>query len=141
LGDRETFVIEYFPDFTGDKTKACWFPNETIAEEWQDFVQGISNANIDFADQTLPENIILHQNDPNPFNPSTKIKYEIKGSKHVSIKIYNLSGQYIETLLDELQTTGKHEITWKPKGIPGGIYFYQLKAGGFSEIKKLILER
>jgi len=141
LGDRDTYIIDYYPNFTGDVTKACWFPNEIIAEQWQNFVQGLPITINNYSIQTLPENIILHQNDPNPFNPSTKIKYEIKGSKHVSIKIYNLSGQYIETLLDELQTTGKHEITWKPKGIPGGIYFYQLKAGGFSEIKKLILER
>ncbi len=141
LGDRETYIIDYYPDFTGDITKACWFPNEIIAEQWRNFVQGLPITNIGHTIQTLPEEIILYQNDPNPFSLSTNIKYEIKGSKRVTLKIYNQSGQLIETLLDELQTTGKHEIIWQPKGLPAGIYYYKLQAGGCSETKRLILRQ
>jgi len=139
LGNRETYIIDYFPDFTGDITKACWFPNEIIAEEWQNFVQGLSS--IYFTNYSLPEQVILHQNNPNPFNHSTRIIYEIKGSKRVTLRIYNNSGQIIETLFDELQSAGEHEITWQPKGIPSGIYFYKLQTSGFSETKKLILQQ
>lgn len=100
LGDRETYIIKYYSDYTGDKTKACWFPNEKIAKEWQNFVQGKPITDIDPMNYTLPEHFILYQNYPNPFNLSTIIKCELKESKHISLKIYNLSGQKIETLLN-----------------------------------------
>jgi hypothetical protein len=83
----------------------------------------------------------LSQNYPNPFNPTTTIKYSLRNPSNVILKIYNLSGQEIETLINEFHTTGDHEITWQPQGLSSGIYFYKLQAGKFSDTKKLILQK
>jgi polyhydroxybutyrate depolymerase len=83
----------------------------------------------------------LLQNYPNPFNPSTKIKYNLKKSSNVKLKIYNLSGQELETLFSGFQTAGEYKITWQPKGFPSGIYLYSLQVGDFSETQKLIYQK
>ena len=90
---------------------------------------------------TIPRDYILHQNYPNPFNPLTTIRYNIQKSSNVILKVYNLTGQELETLVNGCQMTGEHEITWQPGGLPNGIYFYRLQAGEFSETKKLILQK
>ncbi|MBN1782649.1 choice-of-anchor D domain-containing protein [bacterium] len=83
----------------------------------------------------------LFQNYPNPFNPRTKIKYNIDVSSNVTLKIYNISGQELVTLVNEFQIAGKYEIIWQPKGFPSGIYLYRLQVGKFSEVKKFILQK
>jgi photosystem II stability/assembly factor-like uncharacterized protein len=90
----------------------------------------------------LPESIELYQNYPNPFNPSTTITYNLSALADVTLKIYNLAGQELETLVNEFQTAGDYEITWQPKGLPSGIYFYRLQAGQeFSETRKIIFQK
>ena len=97
----------------------------------------------------ISEDYALGQNYPNPFNPSTTIKYNLKKSGPVHLKIYNLNGQIIETLVDRYQKKGVHEIVWQPKGLASGLYFYRLQAGDpstgsgqrFSETKKLLLQK
>jgi len=83
----------------------------------------------------------LFPNYPNPFNANTKIKYNLQNPGNVILKIYNISGQEIGTLVNEYQTMGEHEITWNPKGLSSGIYFFKLKSGEFLETKKLILQK
>ena len=92
-------------------------------------------------DRNQPNDFRLNQNYPNPFNPSTQIAYYLPVSDHVSLKIYNLRGQEIETLVNAFQHAGQHEITWQPQGLSNGIFFYRLKAGGFTETRKLILQK
>jgi hypothetical protein len=92
-------------------------------------------------ENSVPKNFELHQNYPNPFNPTTMIKYNLPKSSHVALKIYNLVGQEIATLVNELQSAGEYEITWQPKGLPSGLYFYKIQAGDFSETKKIILQK
>lgn len=92
-------------------------------------------------DVVSPDEFSLSQNYPNPFNPSTTIKYNLNQSSKVTLKIYNLSGQELETLINEFQVAGEKEVTWQPKGLPSGIYYYQLQAGDFSETKKLIFQK
>jgi len=95
------------------------------------------------ASRTTPQSpsFKLYQNFPNPFNPATTIQYQLAGSSHIMLKIYNLAGQEIITLIDEFQPAGEHEITWQPKGLSNGLYFYKMQSGTFSEIKKLILQK
>ena len=91
----------------------------------------------------------LDQNYPNPFYIETTIKYYIPRSGIVVLKIYNLSGQEIKTLVNGSKTAGEHSITWRPEGLPGGMYYYRLQAAepspmagqGYSEAKKLILQK
>ena len=95
----------------------------------------------------LPISFLLAQNYPNPFNPRTKIKFTIpsaiasgtKQSQLVTLKVYDILGIEIETLVSEEKQTGTYEITWNAANLPSGIYFYQLKAGSFVETKKMIL--
>lgn len=81
----------------------------------------------------------LIQNFPNPFNPNTKIKYSISQLSNVVIKIFDILGNEIETLISEEKSAGTYEITWYAKNLPSGVYFYQLRAKGFVETKKMIL--
>ena len=81
------------------------------------------------------------QNYSNPFNLSTTFKYRLHRQENVILKIYNLTGQEIETVVNKNQTAGEYEITWQPKGLPGGIYYCRFQAGSFSETKKLILQK
>ncbi len=87
----------------------------------------------------LPEQFSLAQNYPNPFNPDTRIKYSLPVSSQVMIKVYDVLGNEIETLVNKEQPGGTYEFTWNAAGLPGGVYFYRLQAGSFSETKKTIL--
>jgi len=87
----------------------------------------------------LPNNFTLLQNYPNPFNPNTKIRYSIPQYSNVIIKVYDILGNEIETLVNEEKPTGTFEITWYAEGLPSGIYFYRLQAGSFVETKKMVL--
>jgi len=96
----------------------------------------------------------LSQNYPNPFNPATKIKFEIPGQARndntlVTLKVYDILGREVATLVNEEKPAGEYEVEFSAKGgsasggnastLPSGIYFYQLKAGSFVETKKMIL--
>ena len=94
------------------------------------------------------EGFELSQNYPNPFNPSTKIKFaissnviasEAKQSQFVTLKIYDILGNLIATLVDEEKSSGEYEVVFNGSGLSSGIYFYQLQAGSFVETKKMIL--
>jgi hypothetical protein len=87
----------------------------------------------------IPTTYLLTQNYPNPFNPTTKIKYSIPQSSNVLIKVFDILGNEIETLVDEEKSTGTYEITWYPENLPSGIYFYKLQAGNYIETKKMVL--
>jgi hypothetical protein len=86
-----------------------------------------------------PASFMLSQNYPNPFNPTTKISWQSTLSSHQSLIVYDLLGNEIATLVDENKPAGKHEATFNASGLSSGIYFYRLRAGSFTEIKKMIL--
>ena len=81
----------------------------------------------------------LMQNYPNPFNPITQIKYSIPGSSFVTLKIYDLPGNEIETLVNEEKPTGSYTVKFDGSKLSSGVYFYRLQAGEYSSTKKLIL--
>jgi photosystem II stability/assembly factor-like uncharacterized protein len=81
----------------------------------------------------------LTQNYPNPFNPLTKIKYSIRNNSFVSLKVYDITGKEIETLVNEKQNAGTYEISFHGGGLASGIYFYKIIAGDFVQVKKMIL--
>ncbi len=86
-----------------------------------------------------PVNLVLDQNYPNPFNPTTTIKYEIPKNSFVKLSIYDLLGREISTLVNQAQNAGYHEVTFNAKDLASGIYIYQIQAGEFSRIKKMLL--
>ena len=84
----------------------------------------------------------LAQNYPNPFNPTTKIRYSVKDNTHVSLRIYNVAGQVVKSLVDELKTPGAHHVTWDGRNNTGapvasGVYFYRLVTTNFTQTRKL----
>jgi len=83
----------------------------------------------------------LYQNYPNPFNPTTKIKYSLKETNHVEIKIYDIVGREITTLVDEIKNAGVYEteLDIRKFDLSSGVYFYQMKAGEFTSIRKMVL--
>jgi predicted GH43/DUF377 family glycosyl hydrolase len=87
----------------------------------------------------IPTDFTLSQNYPNPFNPSTKIKYSVPQTSQVQIKVYDILGSEIETLVNEEKPTGTYEINWYAEQLPSGVYFYQLKAGNLIQTKKMVL--
>ena len=86
-----------------------------------------------------PNKITLSQNYPNPFNPSTKISWQSPVSGHQTLKIYDVLGNEVATLVDEYKPAGTYEVECNASGLPSGVYFYQLKTDGFVETKKMIL--
>ncbi len=90
---------------------------------------------------SIPGSFSLAQNYPNPFNPSTTIRYELSSRSKVVLKIFNLLGQEVATLIDEEKEAGRYEVGWDASGFSSGIYFYRLKAGEFAGTKKLILAK
>jgi hypothetical protein len=88
---------------------------------------------------TIPTEYGLYQNYPNPFNPSTHIRFDIKEAGHVTLKVYDLLGREVATLVNGDVPAGSHSITWNASKLASGIYLYQLKAGDFTATKKLVL--
>ena len=88
---------------------------------------------------SIPGKVELQQNYPNPFNPSTVITYSLPVSSHVILKIYDVLGREVRTLVDEKQNGGSHNVIFQGADLPTGVYFYRLQAGAYSETKKLLL--
>jgi hypothetical protein len=88
---------------------------------------------------TIPEQLSLSQNFPNPFNPTTNIRFTIPSSNFTSLKIFDLLGKEIAVLVNEKKEAGEFTVPFNAAGLPSGIYFYQLRSGNFVETKKMIL--
>jgi hypothetical protein len=91
----------------------------------------------------FPSSVKLNGNYPNPFNPTTTINYSLKENSKVELKIYNIKGQLIKTLVNEFKPAGEHSVIWNGtddsgKPVSSGIYFYKLKAGDFQKVKKMV---
>lgn len=111
---------EYTSSFSFEKSGAA----EKLSETKTTFKHGV------------PLDSFLSQNYPNPFNPTTNIHYGINADTWVSMKIYNILGQEVRTLVDEFQSAGFKSILWDGKNssdiaVPGGIYIYRISAGRF----------
>ena len=87
----------------------------------------------------IPEDFKLYQNYPSPFNSSTTIKYQIPFPANVSLKLYDMLGREIATLVKEIKPAGKYEVGFTENNLPSGIYFYTLQAGNYTQTKKMLL--
>jgi hypothetical protein len=89
-----------------------------------------------------PDNFVLEQNYPNPFNPATKISWQSPANSWQTIKVFNSLGQELETIVNEYLEAGSHSKLYIVNStLPSGIYFYQLRVGGYTETKKMVLLR
>jgi hypothetical protein len=117
----------------------------TAVKNVSDVVQAFYDSNFGYPivtvedEQHIVSNFKLEQNYPNPFNPSTTIKYQIPELGFVTLKIFDVLGKEIETLVNEEKQTGTYEITWNAESLPTGVYFYRLQAEDFVETNKMVL--
>jgi hypothetical protein len=95
-------------------------------------------------DQRVPQETALYQNIPNPFNPSTTIRYSVSEAGHVSLKVYDARGALVRTLVDKEMASGNEQVMWDGKDARGhqvstGVYFYRLEASGKVYTRKMML--
>jgi hypothetical protein len=137
-GDKPLFTLESEENFDSVEVSACDKEGNLMGVE--KIFQQESN---------LPKGYSLFQNYPNPFNPATTIRFKVEGERSkvphpVTLKVYNILGQLVRTLVDEEKSPGSYQVIWDGKDQSGeevssGIYFYKLKAEDYTETKKMIL--
>jgi hypothetical protein len=88
---------------------------------------------------TLLLKFSLEQNFPNPFNPSTVISYELPVGGNVTLKVFDILGKELTTLVNQFKPAGKFKVEFNAKALPGGVYFYRIQAGNFIETRKMVL--
>ena len=136
-GQNENSLFKYYADGNPPGSDFGWWTRDvTLAFAAVVDIYG-SMENDDAENE--PNEFSLEQNYPNPFNPSTKIKYSVNSTQNVSLKVYDVLGNEIATLVNEEREPGAYEVEFNRSDLSSGIYFYQLKAGKFLETKKMIL--
>jgi hypothetical protein len=114
-----------------------------------DFIP-VTPIGVDEDYEQMPSSFTLWQNYPNPFNPSTKIKFTLspplslgkwvsEGLVRITLKVYDVLGNEVTTLVDEEKAAGTYEVVFNSVGLPGGVYFYQLRTREFVVTKKMML--
>ena len=86
-----------------------------------------------------PKSYAMYQNYPNPFNPTTVIMYQLPTNSFVTLKVYDIIGREVSTLVNEQKSMGQYEVTFDGSNLASGVYFYRLQAGSFVQTKKLVL--
>jgi Secretion system C-terminal sorting domain len=126
--------LEYYPDQGGalKSLQDCIIDGDSLYP---------SNATSIDNNSGKPVSFVLYQNYPNPFNPSTRIKYEIPTSSFVSLKVYDILGREIMTLVNKEQLPGNYEVDFNGGNLPSGVYLYRLTYGNLTQTKKMILEK
>ena len=132
--DPKSGNINDYPQFFGPQGDVRYVYNYVRLVRDADVATGI-----DENENSLPQNLKLGQNYPNPFNPSTTIQFSLSVASQVSLKIYNIAGQLMTTLVESELSQGNHAYTWHAAEMGNGIFFYTLKSGSFSETKSMIL--
>ncbi|MCH8942387.1 MAG: S8 family serine peptidase [Bacteroidetes bacterium] len=121
--------------------------SQTAIGNWSETFAITTITDINLVENIIPEEFVLHQNYPNPFNPTTSIRYAIPEQSFVTLKIYNVLGQEIKTLVDKVLNIGVYEVKFNAGNLASGVYFYRIIAHStdtkkdFIEAKKLILLR
>jgi hypothetical protein len=152
-GDKDTIIVytTYYEDGAClDEHIDCVDPNEYPGGYFNysadTLVLWISEQTGDEDLPELPGSFALHQNNPNPFNPSTTIRFDLPEDSHVELSVYNVKGELVSVIADRSMTAGYKELTWQALDMRGrqlssGTYFYRLEAGEFVRTRKMVLLR
>ena len=124
INDTEIFFISY----NTNKLIGVW--RRPLSDIITTFAQAID---------PLPINYFISQNYPNPFNPSTKISYALPNTGMIKIKVFDLLGQEIATLVNEEKQAGYYEVNFNASSLPSGVYLYRIQSGSFMQTRKMIL--
>jgi len=155
-GEDENFVPEP-GNLVNSTTGTNWL--DTVEEGWRYFYKitavDFSGNESDAASSetvtgndvpSVPDAFALYQNAPNPFNPTTMIRFDLPRAIHVKLCVYNVKGELVSTIVDQHLSEGRKEVSWSAKddrgrSVTSGIYFYRLTAGDFVQTKKMVLLR
>jgi hypothetical protein len=110
------------------------FPIETTAPSAPGTMFATDEPNLN-----TPYEFSLSQNYPNPFNPVTTINYTLASSGKVELKVYDILGREVQTLVNDIQNAGSHTVNFNAVNLSSGVYFYRITSGNFSDIKKMVL--
>ena len=139
--NNSTYVFRFWNDDIADssQTKTVVMAGDTSIVANFESLTNVEDQKIE-----IPEDFKLSQNYPNPFNPETKIDFQVPEEGHVKIAIYNIRGQLIRTIVDEIKPAGFHTIVWNGLGqngskIQSGIYLYRFETRSFHQVRKMIL--
>jgi uncharacterized lipoprotein YddW (UPF0748 family) len=140
IGDRK-LTGSYFriDSYQLAKTSTGLFSGNVYFDDLRAVNKIIGATDIEEQGSNIPSHFSLSQNYPNPFNPITRIKYTLPIKRYVELKVYDLLGSEVATLVNEENPAGVYELTWDASRLSSGVYFFQLKAGAFLQIKKMIL--
>ncbi len=114
------------------------FAGTNISGVWMSPVSDLTGIH-ETSPKKLPQMFSLYQNYPNPFNPSTIISYSVPKSSLVTIKVYDILGREVETLVNEQKNSGNYKVTFNAGKLASGVYFYQLRSSDYTSIKKMLL--
>ena len=125
--DGSTFLVD-------NMGNTLYFTASVVGIDYQLTTTGVALTN-----GHVPSNFFLEQNYPNPFNPRTVISYQLAVNSIVTLRVYDMLGREVETLVNSGQEAGYHNVAFNGADLPSGVYLYRLQAGSFRETKKLLL--
>ncbi|HEY9188264.1 MAG TPA: T9SS type A sorting domain-containing protein [Ignavibacteria bacterium] len=143
-----TYLPDYFmmsaasSDLDGDGFQELLIANLDVMHPSKPLVIVLEATKVNSVEKkegVIPSEFSLGQNYPNPFNPTTNIEFAIPKSAKVSLKVYNMLGQEMATLVNETKEAGKYVVTFNSGNLPSGTYYYKLSADNYSEVKKMML--
>jgi len=144
-------VADFNGGYVGGERYAKYVVNDSDAVLWGDWSMSPWDANFHLIgtllttdvkeNKYLPAQFSLDQNYPNPFNPTTSIQYAVGSLQFVTLKVYDLLGNEVATLVNEEKSSGVYDVNFDAAGLSSGMYLYKLQAGSFTETKKMVLLR
>ena len=103
------------------------------------YVKSRTTTSIESRSGSVPDQVVLHDNYPNPFNPSTHISFSLPEARKGKLTVYNILGRRVATLVDQRMKAGQHQANFNADNLSSGIYLYHLKAGDYSQMQKMTL--
>ena len=142
FGDTQEVVVEVVAGIGADRLSSISLMKSNAQIGRGVFIGMISPlTGVEELRTNVPSAIQLSQNYPNPFNPSTTIKYQLLTQSHVTLKMFDVLGREVTTLVDDVEQPGYKAVTWNARSVASGVYFCRLQAGSFVETKKLVLTK
>ncbi|UCF04511.1 MAG: T9SS type A sorting domain-containing protein, partial [bacterium] len=131
--------------YVRDKVAASPQNRNVLVKKVVYWFENVTNIDITDVDET-PKAYSLAQKFPNPFNTNTTIKFNMREKGHVTVRVYNVAGQLVRTLVNEVRDAGPHSIDWKGrndsgKSVASGVYFYKMDTKNFVQTRKMVLLR
>ena len=140
---KENFDLKWSADEKNFKTKIVAFENDKLVEVTDirnHYMDLDNNANGTTENKTvIPTEFSLSQNYPNPFNPVTNLEFGISDLEFVSLKVYDITGKEVMTLVNETKPAGRYLVKFDGSNLGSGVYFYKISAGSFTAVKRMLL--